>query len=350
MSTSIINKKNILIAGPCSAESEEQLITTSKELKATGVVDVLRAGIWKPRTNPGGYEGPGKEGLNWLLSAKKETNLPIATEVATPEHIEEALKHEVDILWIGARTTVNPFSVQEIADCLKGTKATVLIKNPINPDLKLWIGAIERLLKAGIEDLGLIHRGFSAYGNSEFRNLPMWQIPIEMKRLFSELPLICDPSHICGRRSNLTEVMQRSIDLDFNGLIVESHTNPEFALTDKDQQLKPSKLLDIYENLFWKTSSSEEINYTEKLAQFREQINAFDDELLSLIAARMKVSEKIGQLKKESRVTVLQSNRWNEILGRMTTKASKFNLSREFVQAYMEALHVESIRIQETII
>ena len=345
----IINKEKLIIAGPCSAESEEQLLKTATELKSTGIVDVLRAGIWKPRTNPGGFEGPGTRGLAWLSKAKDLTGLKIATEVANDKHVEDALHFNVDILWIGARTTVNPFSVQNIADALKGTKATVLIKNPVNPDIKLWIGAIERLQKVGIENIGLIHRGFSSYGNTQYRNAPIWQIPIEMKRLFPEIPMICDPSHICGNRTNLQEISQISLDLDYRGLIIESHTNPDEAWTDKEQQITPNVLKEIYNQLIWKSSSTNQSGYLQELAALREQINLYDDDLLRLISSRMKVSEKIGKLKRDNAVTVLQSSRWNEILERMLQKGEKLDLSNDFIKAYMEALHVESIRIQELI-
>ncbi|MFN5418334.1 MAG: chorismate mutase, partial [Flavobacteriia bacterium] len=318
-------------------------------LKETGIVNVLRAGIWKPRTNPGGFEGPGTRGLAWLLKAKTLTGLKIATEVATEKHVEDALHFDVDILWIGARTTVNPFSVQNIADALKGSKATVLIKNPVNPDLKLWIGALERLQKAGIENIGLIHRGFSSYGNSQYRNAPIWQIPIEMKRLFPEIPMICDPSHICGNRTDLAAISQQALDLDYQGLIIESHFNPDEAWTDKDQQITPKTLKEIYDQLIWKTNSNNLLNFQNELDLLREQINLYDDELLSLISSRMKISEKIGKLKRDNAVTVLQSSRWNEILERMLQKGEKLDLSNDFIKAYMEALHVESIRIQEVI-
>lgn len=349
MSENILTQKKLLIAGPCSAESEEQLLKTAAELKETGIVNVLRAGIWKPRTNPGGFEGPGTRGLAWLLKAKTLTGLKIATEVATEKHVEDALHFDVDILWIGARTTVNPFSVQNIADALKGSKATVLIKNPVNPDLKLWIGALERLQKAGIENIGLIHRGFSSYGNSQYRNAPIWQIPIEMKRLFPEIPMICDPSHICGNRTDLAAISQQALDLDYQGLIIESHFNPDEAWTDKDQQITPKTLKEIYDQLIWKTNSNNLLNFQNELDLLREQINLYDDELLSLISSRMKISEKIGKLKRDNAVTVLQSSRWNEILERMLQKGEKLDLSNDFIKAYMEALHVESIRIQEVI-
>lgn len=346
MGNTLLTKEKLIIAGPCSAESEHQLITTAKQLAATGVVDVLRAGIWKPRTNPGGYEGAGIKGLAWLSQAKEETGLPIATEVATSKHVEDTLHYGVDVLWIGARTTVNPFSVQNIADALKGTDATVLIKNPINPDIKLWIGAIERLQKAGIQSIGLIHRGFSSYGNTEYRNAPIWQLPIEMKRLFPELPMIGDPSHISGKRDSIGVISQKALDINYNGLIIESHYTPDTALTDKDQQITPDELLSIYNSLIWKSSTISANEYTDQLEKLRSQINHYDDDLIALIHARMLVAEKIGELKRQNNVTVLQTNRWGEILDRMIKKADQTNLSEEFIRSLMELLHVESIRIQ----
>jgi chorismate mutase len=345
-----LNNKKILISGPCSAETEKQLIDTAVELKKTGVVDYLRAGIWKPRTNPGGYEGAGIKGLSWLLNAKKETGFKTATEVATGKHVEDSLNFEVDLLWIGARTSVNPFSVQHVADALKGTDSIVYIKNPVNPDIKLWIGALERIQKAGITNVGLIHRGFSSYGNTEFRNAPIWQIPIEMKRLFPEIPLICDPSHITGNRSRIFEISQKSIDLDYDGLMIESHISPDDAWTDKAQQITPEILKSGYESLIVKNKSIDLPEYQVQIDELRQQINFYDDELLSLIRSRMNIAEKIGRLKKQNQVTVLQNNRWNEILLKTIDKGVKLNLSEDFVRSVMELLHVESIRLQNEIV
>ena len=342
----LIYKKGLMIAGPCSVESELQLIHTATELAHTNKVDILRAGIWKPRTNPGSFEGIGTKGLSWLLKAKQLTGLKTAVEVATAKHVEDALSFDVDVLWIGARTTVNPFSVQQIADALKGTKQTVLIKNPVNPEIKLWIGAIERLQKNGIENIGLIHRGFTSYGNTEYRNVPMWQIPIEMKRLFPEMPMICDPSHICGNRINLLNVAQKSIDLDYDGLIIESHFDPESALTDKIQQITPDELANLLGKLIVKKSNSKEEGFVRKLEYLREQINHLDEELISLISNRMNVVKQIGEIKKNSKITVLQSARYNEILDRAVKKGAEVGLSQEFITTYLEAIHIESIRIQ----
>ncbi len=344
-----LQKKGLIIAGPCSAESEDQLIQTAIQLAQLGKTDVLRAGIWKPRTNPGGFEGVGTKGLSWLLNAKRITNLKTAVEVATSKHVEDALSFDVDILWIGARTTVNPFSVQQISDALKGTNKTVLIKNPVNPDIKLWIGAIERLQKSGIKKIGLIHRGFTSYGNTEYRNTPMWQIPIEIKRLYPQLPIICDPSHICGNRQGLLSIAQKSVNLDFDGLMIESHYDPESALTDKDQQITPLELSNLLNHLIIKRSRSDEETFLKPLENLREQINQLDEELISLISNRMKVAKEIGEIKKKSNITVLQSSRYNEILERLNKKGGDLGLSEKFIKSYMEAIHIESIRTQSII-
>ncbi len=345
----LIKKQNLVISGPCSVETNGQLLRTAFELKETGKVDILRAGIWKPRTNPGHFEGIGTKGLAWLLDVKKQTGLPTAVEVATAKHVEDALSFETDVLWIGARTSVNPFSVQEIAEALKGTDTTVLIKNPVNADLKLWIGAIERLQKVGINSIGLIHRGFTSYGTTEYRNEPIWQIPIEMKRLFPEIPLICDPSHICGKRETLLSISQKSIDLAYNGLMIESHYDPSIALTDKEQQVSTIELVNLLNALKWKNSSSNEDNFKLNLEKLRLEIDSIDQKLLSLLADRMKIAKNIGEIKKQNNVTVLQSNRWNDILESTINKAKNLNLNDEFVKSYMEAIHIESIRIQNVV-
>jgi chorismate mutase len=346
---SIINKKGLIIAGPCSAESEEQLLETALALKQEGKTDILRAGIWKPRTNPGGFEGAGVKGLEWLLKAKQKTGLKTAVEVATSKHVEDALSFDVDVLWIGARTTVNPFSVQQIADSLKGVKLPVLIKNPVNADIKLWIGALERIQKAGIESIGLIHRGFTSFGNTEYRNPPMWQIPIEMKRLLPNYPMICDPSHICGNRENLLSISQKSVDLDYDGIMIETHCNPDAALTDKNQQITPAQLSQLLSNLVKKTAYSNEESFLMELENLREQINNLDEELITLISNRMKVAKHIGDIKKKSKITILQSSRYNEILERAIKKGDHLGLSKEFITTYMESIHIESIRIQNTV-
>ena len=308
------DKRPFIISGPCSAETEQQMIETAIRLAKTGKVDVLRAGIWKPRTKPGRFEGNGIIALPWLLSAKKITGLPTTIEVATAMHVEEAMKFEVDILWIGARTTVNPFSVQELANALRGVKIPVFIKNPINPDIELWSGSIERLQQVGIEQLGMIHRGFSAYGNTEFRNAPMWHLPIEMKRRYPNMPLICDPSHICGDRILLQSIAQKSIDLDFDGLMLESHIDPDNAWSDAKQQVTPDRLMELLNALTWRHGNSSEQEFITALATLREQIDQLDDELITLMGQRMKLSDKIGAYKKDNNITILQTRRWNDIL------------------------------------
>lgn len=343
------NKRPLIISGPCSAETEEQVLETATRLAKTGKIDMLRAGIWKPRTKPGMFEGNGVKSLPWLLQAKKITRIPTTVEVATAKHVEDALQFEVDVLWIGARTTVNPFSVQEVADALRGVHIPVLIKNPINPDLELWSGAIERMQKVGLTQLGMIHRGFSSYGNTEFRNAPMWHLPIEMKRRFPGMPLICDPSHICGNRAMLQSVAQKSIDLDFDGLMIESHIDPDNAWSDAKQQVTPGRLLEMLEELVWRNENSTEPEFINALTTLREQINQVDDELLTLLGQRMKLSDKIGQYKKDNNITILQTNRWNEILERAFKKGEAIGLTREFITRYFDAVHMESIQHQNKI-
>ncbi|GAB4092259.1 chorismate mutase [Flaviaesturariibacter terrae] len=345
----IRNKRPLIISGPCSAETEEQVLETARRLAATGKVDLLRAGIWKPRTRPGSFEGVGTKGLPWLQAAKKETGLPTAVEVATGKQVEDALHFDVDVLWIGARTTVNPFSVQEVADALRGVKVPVLVKNPINPDLELWTGAVERVAKAGVEEIGLIHRGFSSYGNTEFRNAPMWHLAIEMKRRNPELLLINDPSHICGRRDILLEVAQEAIDLDYDGLMIESHIDPDNAWSDAKQQITPEVLNDLLASIIWR---KEEVGNEEAhavLDRLRQQINQLDDELMQLLGQRMKIADKIGQYKKEQNITILQTRRWNEILERAIRKGERHGLSQEFITRYLDAVHMESINHQNKI-
>lgn len=343
------NKRPLIISGPCSAETEEQMLETATRLAKTGKVDVLRAGIWKPRTKPGLFEGNGIVALPWLAKAKQITGLPTTVEVATGKHVEDALKFNVDMLWIGARTTVNPFSVQEVADALRGVDVPVLVKNPVHPDLELWSGAIERLQKVGVKQLGMIHRGFSSYGNTEFRNAPMWHLPIEMKRRFSDMPLICDPSHICGNRSLLQAVAQRSIDLDFDGLMMESHIDPDNAWSDAKQQVTPERLLELLNDLVWRHESTTEQEFITALTTLREQINQVDDELLTLLGQRMKLSDKIGEYKKNNNITILQTNRWNDILERAFKKGDALGLTKEFITKYFDAVHLESIHHQNKI-
>jgi chorismate mutase len=342
-------KRPLIISGPCSAETEEQVLATAQRLAATGKVDMLRAGIWKPRTRPGTFEGVGTKGLAWLQQAKKITGLPVTVEVATGKQVEDALHFDVDVLWIGARTTVNPFSVQEVADALRGANVPVLIKNPINADLELWTGAVERVAKVGIKDLGLIHRGFSSYGNTEYRNAPMWHLAIEMKRRNPELLMINDPSHICGRRDILLEVAQKAIDLDYDGLMIESHIDPDNAWSDAKQQVTPEKLAEMLNQIIWRREDVNSEEFHQALERLRQQINHLDDELMQILGQRMKVSEKIAEYKKENNITILQTNRWNEILNRACQRAEKLGLSKEFITKYFDAVHMESISHQTKI-
>lgn len=347
--TQLLKKRPLVISGPCSAETEEQVLETATRLAATGKVDMLRAGIWKPRTRPGSFEGIGTKGLPWLQQAKKLTGLPTTVEVATGKQVEDALHFGVDVLWVGARTTVNPFSVQEVADALRGSNVPVLIKNPINPDLELWTGAVERIAKAGISTIGLIHRGFSAYGNTDYRNAPMWHMAIEMKRRNPELMMVCDPSHICGRRDILLDVAQKAIDLDFDGLMIESHIDPDNAWSDAKQQITPEKLAEMLGEIKWRHETTTEKEFITNLEKLREQINHIDDELMQLLGQRMKIADKIGTYKKENNITILQTNRWNEILERAANKGEKLGLSREFITKYFDAVHMESINRQNKI-
>lgn len=343
------NKRPLIISGPCSAETEEQVLETATRLAKTGKVDILRAGIWKPRTKPGLFEGIGTKGLPWLLQAKKITGLPTTVEVATAKHVQDALQFDVDVLWIGARTTVNPFSVQEVAEALRGVDIPVLIKNPVHPDLDLWTGGIERLQKVGVKQVGMIHRGFSSYGNTEFRNAPMWHLPIEMKRRFPGMLLICDPSHICGNRTLLQSIAQKSIDLDFGGLMLESHIDPDNAWSDAKQQITPERLAEILDALTWRFENTDQKEFITALATLREQINQLDDELLSLLGQRMKIADKIGSYKKENNITILQTNRWNDILERAFLKGASLGLSKEFITKYFDAVHLESIGHQNKV-
>jgi chorismate mutase len=343
------NKRPLVISGPCSAETEEQVIETAVRLQKTGKVDMLRAGIWKPRTRPGSFEGVGTKGLPWMQKAKQLTGLPVTVEVATGKQVEDALHFGIDVLWIGARTTVNPFSVQEVADALRGVDVPVLIKNPINPDLELWIGAVERVAKAGIKQIGLIHRGFSSYGNSEYRNAPMWHLAIEMKRRNPGMMLINDPSHICGRRDILLDVAQKAIDLDYDGLIIESHITPDEAWSDAKQQITPEALGDMLSSIRWRKEDVASEEFHAQMEKLRQQINHLDDELMQILSQRMKISEKIGQYKKDNNITILQTNRWNSILERAYAQGEKLGLSKEFVTKYFDAVHMESISHQNKV-
>lgn len=339
----------LLIAGPCSAESEEQVLETCTELAQTKKVNILRAGIWKPRTRPNCFEGIGSIGLEWLKKAGKATGLPVTVEVANVKHVYEALRMGIDILWIGARTTVNPFSVQEIADALKGVDIPVLVKNPVNPDLALWIGAFERLNQAGITKLAAIHRGFSHHGEKIYRNRPQWEIPIELMRKLPDLPIICDPSHICGRRDLLVNVAQKALDLNFDGLMIESHINPSKALSDAEQQVTPKRYAELINELILRDPTTNNVNFTTSLEVLRENINNLDHDIIRLIAKRMKIAEEIGTVKKINKVTILQPNRWDEIIIDRTNVGIKEGLTNDFLLDFLNAIHKESIRHQNTI-
>lgn len=344
------NNRPIIISGPCSAETEEQLLSTAQRLAATGKINMLRAGIWKPRTKPGMFEGVGAKGLPWLQQAKKITGLPTTVEVATAKQVQDALTFDVDVLWIGARTTVNPFSVQEVADALRGVDVPVLIKNPVNPDMELWIGAVERIARAGIKNIGLIHRGFSSYGNTEYRNAPMWHLAIDMKLKHPEMPFINDPSHICGRRDILQDIMQKAVDLDYDGFIIESHIDPDNAWSDAKQQVTPEVLAEMLDAIIWRKEDIKSEAYHAALEKLRQQINQLDDELMQILGQRMKIAELIGKYKKENNITILQTNRWNEIIERATAKGDKIGLSKDFISKYFDAVHMESINHQKKVL
>ncbi len=339
----------LVIAGPCSAETEDQVLKIAHALKHSDV-SYFRAGIWKPRTRPGNFEGVGALGLKWLQKVKAETGLKTATEVANKAHVELALEHDIDLLWIGARSTVSPFIVQEIADALEGTDKIVLIKNPVNPDLSLWLGAVERLASANIKKLGVIHRGFSTYEKSKYRNNPEWQLPIELQRRFPDLPLINDPSHITGKRDMVFDVCQTALDLNFDGLMIETHHDPDNAWSDAAQQITPQTLIQYTKDLKIRNVSTTEADYTNELQKLRAQIDVADNQLLETLGKRMKIAEAIGGLKKEKNVAVLQSKRWNEILGKMVLEGEQHNLSEEFILKLFKAIHQESINHQKQIL
>ncbi|MDD4922584.1 MAG: bifunctional 3-deoxy-7-phosphoheptulonate synthase/chorismate mutase type II [Bacteroidales bacterium] len=338
-------KRPIVIAGPCSAETEEQVMTTAKQLADRGI-KIFRAGIWKPRTRPGAFEGVGSEGLKWLQRVQKELGMYTATEVATAKHVAEAIKYGVDILWIGARTSANPFAMQEIADALEGCDKPVLIKNPVNPDLDLWIGAIERVYQAGVRKIGVIHRGFSSSDKKIYRNVPQWHIPIELRRRYPTLPMFCDPSHIGGKRELIAPISQQSMDMNFDGLIIESHCDPDCAWSDKDQQVTPD-ILDYIINLLVIRDVQQT---TENLSELRKQIDEIDDELVETIAKRMRISREIGTYKKEHNMQVLQAARYSEILEGRINQAVKFGIDGDCMQKILEAIHEESVRQQIEII
>jgi len=344
-----VKHQPLVIAGPCSAETEEQLVATAHLLAKTGKITALRAGIWKPRTRPGEFEGIGSIGLEWLNRAKRETGLPITVEVANAKHVEEALAAGVDILWIGARSTANPFTVQEIADALRGVDIPVMIKNPVNPDLSLWIGALERINQAGITKLAAISRGFSSYEKSAFRNEPMWELSIQLKTLCPELPIICDPSHICGNRELIPYISQKALDLEMNGVMIESHIDPSVAWTDAKQQLTPDALSDLIDNLTVRQPEPKDKGVSDKLAELRKQIDKIDDLVIQKIAERMSIVEKIGEHKRDNDMTILQLNRWDEIINKRAEFGKALKLDAEFTTKLLELIHAESIKKQTEI-
>jgi len=340
----------LIIAGPCSAESEEQVLTVARALKAAGQADMYRAGIWKPRTKPGGFEGRGTAALPWLQAARQETGLPMAIEVATPRHVEDALRHGIDVLWIGARTTVNPFAVQELADALAGTGVPVMVKNPVNPDLALWIGALERLERAGITDLAAIHRGFSTFAPSRYRNAPTWAIPIELKTRYPELPLLNDPSHIGGSRDLLLPIAQKALDLDYDGLIIETHPDPDHALSDAAQQVTPARLQELLSELKYRYRSSDNADYRNKAEELRQKMDTADHEILEMLARRMALIQELAEYKKENNVKILQLERWQEIFKTRPEWGKKLNIDEKFVGELYKLIHIESIRQQTEVL
>ncbi len=335
----------LIIAGPCSAETECQVMETATGLAAIGGITVFRAGIWKPRTRPSTFEGVGKKGLKWLQRVKAETGLLITVEVASPLHVKQAIDHGIDILWIGARTSVSPFSVQEIAEALEGHDLPVMVKNPLNPDLKTWMGAIERLNQAGIKKLVAIHRGFSFFNRSPYRNAPMWEIPIELRSLCPDLPVIADPSHICGNRDLLLPVAQKALDLEMQGLMIETHINPSKALTDKHQQLTPGQLKELLSKLVYRQEAVPG-EFQNRLESLRSEIDKLDEELMDILARRMDVVEEIGYYKKANRITILQLKRWNQLTLDRIEAGIRMGLSKEFILKLLETVHEESIQRQ----
>ncbi|MDB4303359.1 bifunctional 3-deoxy-7-phosphoheptulonate synthase/chorismate mutase type II [Desulfosarcina sp.] len=338
----------LIISGPCSAESEKQVLETAREIAKIPEVKIFRAGIWKPRTRPGSFEGVGIKGLTWLQKVRKETGLLIAVEVANPQHVEAALKHEVDILWIGARTVVNPFSMQELATSIEGVDIPVMIKNPVNPDLSLWIGAIERFYLAGIKRIAAIHRGFYLFDKSPYRNAPMWEIPIELKRQLPGLPIICDPSHIAGERELLPEIAQKALDLEMNGLMIEVHRNPDEALTDPQQQITPSGLRRLLDSLIIRRETGN-TEFQSKLDELRSEIDKIDAELLQILTNRMQLIDEIGHYKNENNITILQLKRWSNLVKDRLARGVRSGLDRNFLQKLLEIVHTESIRRQTEI-
>lgn len=339
----------LLIAGPCSLESEEQALSTARLLAKDHRVFIFRGGVWKPRTRPGSFEGIGSIGLKWLTMVKEETGLPVGTEVANAQHTEEALKAGLDVLWIGARSTASPFVVQEIADVVKGTNAVIMVKNPVNPDVQLWMGAIERIYQAGIKNIVAIHRGFTPFQETKFRNYPNWQTVIELRRLMPEVPVICDPSHIAGKREYLYEVSQKAFDMGLEGLMLESHIDPTCALSDKEQQLTPADLAKLLDKLVIRHQSADNPLFENKLEVLRNRIDALDTELLEVLSSRMDIVREIGNYKKTHNVTALQINRWAQLMDDRVKMAEKLNLNRTFTKILFQLIHEDSVRMQTEI-
>lgn len=337
------------IAGPCSAESEEQVMETARQLKAVGI-NVYRAGIWKPRTHPGSFEGVGAPGLKWLQRVKRELGMKVCTEVASEKHVFECLKYGIDMVWIGARTSANPFLMQEIAEALKDTDIPVLVKNPVNPDLDLWIGALERLNQQGIKKIGVIHRGFSSLDEKKYRNSPKWTLAIELRTRYPELPFFCDPSHMAGCKDYIQELSQTAMDLGLDGLMVESHCDPSCALSDAKQQLKPEELIKMLEGLYVRENDTQDTIYRENIEQLRTQIDEIDEDIIKIIANRMEISRKIGQYKKDHNVAILQASRWDEVLDKMFASADRLGLDKNFIAAVFNAIHDASVKEQDKIL
>ena len=341
-------ERPFVIAGPCSAESEQQVLTVCKEIAANNSAQMLRAGIWKPRTRPGSFEGIGEKGLDWIVEAGRVTKLPTTIEVANRHHVELALKAGIDCLWIGARTTVNPFAVQDIADALLGVDIPVMIKNPVNPDVSLWLGAFERFEKVGVTDLAAIHRGFSVYNHRKYRNVPSWELPIALKERRPETPMICDPSHIAGNRELLFEVSQKAMDLNFEGLMIETHPDPDNAWSDANQQVTPERLKSILDLIVLR-SQEVSSDVASRIDSIREKVTDIDDHLFTLLSNRMDYSEEVGQLKRENNITILQQEHWTKIINNRLNKSEDYKLTKTFIRSFMDAIHQESIRHQTAV-
>ena len=342
----VFKKRPLVIAGPCSAESEEQVLSTAAALVASGRVDIFRAGIWKPRTRPGQFEGVGTPGLKWLRRVRDEYGLPVAVEVATEKHVYEALKHGMDAVWIGARTSVNPFALNEIAAALKDANVMVFVKNPVNPDLELWIGAMERINRAGITMLAAVHRGFSTWEKTSFRNQPRWQIAVELRQRLPGIGMICDPSHMGGDSAFIGDLSQKAMDLHYDGLMIETHIDPPSALSDRKQQITPVELMNVLGNLVLRSPTTDDPEFLETIEDLRSQIDVYDNLLLDILESRMQVAETIGRYKKEHGITILQSSRWKEVKDNAVDKGVRKGLTPEFIQSILEAIHQESITHQ----